>query len=170
MRPLSVLACLHISTLQLYHKPCATVTDPNFHWQPLPLSPLILAMTAAELVFCVMFVFIVNILYGWNIYWKYTYTHLTALFPVLPWWAGTRKVKPIWIFLKQETVSGSGISWAVCKPAPRSRQITMPAPHHSGRLLYLKLNLTLQYAELRLVLLLVSNYLYAFPVYCNHYI
>ena len=48
----------------LYHKPCATVTDPNFHWQPLPLSPLILAMTAAELVFCVMFVLIVNILYG----------------------------------------------------------------------------------------------------------
>jgi len=27
--------------------------------------------------------------------------------------------------------SGSGISWAVCKPAPRSRQITMSAPHHS---------------------------------------
>ena len=33
--------------------------------------------------------------------------------------------------LKQETVSGSGISWAICKPAPRSRQITTPAPHHS---------------------------------------
>ena len=33
--------------------------------------------------------------------------------------------------LKQETVSGSGISWAICKSAPRSRQITMPAPHHS---------------------------------------
>jgi len=32
---------------------------------------------------------------------------------------------------KQETVSGSGISWAVCKSAPRSRQINMPAPHHS---------------------------------------
>ena len=30
--------------------------------------------------------------------------------------------------LKQETVSGSGISWAMCKSAPRSRQITMPAP------------------------------------------
>jgi len=28
-------------------------------------------------------------------------------------------------------VSGSGISWAVCKSAPRSRQITMPAPHYS---------------------------------------
>ena len=41
------------------------------------------------------------------------------------------KVKPIWILLKQETVSGSGISWAICKSAPRSRQITTPAPHHS---------------------------------------
>ena len=35
---------------------------------------------------------------------------LTAPFPGLPGWAGTRKVKPIWILLKQETVSGSGIS------------------------------------------------------------
>ena len=26
---------------------------------------------------------------------------------------------------------GSGISWAECKSAPHSRQITMPAPHHS---------------------------------------
>ena len=25
----------------------------------------------------------------------------------------------------------SGISWDICKSAPRSRQITMPAPHHS---------------------------------------
>ena len=29
-------------------------------------------------------------------------------------------------------MSGSGISWATCKSAPRSRQITTPAPHHSG--------------------------------------
>jgi len=43
-----------------------------------------------------------------------------------------QKGKPIWILLKQETVSGSGISWAICKSAPRSAQITMPAPHHSG--------------------------------------
>jgi len=28
-------------------------------------------------------------------------------------------------------MSGSGISWAICKSAPRSRQITMPAPYHS---------------------------------------
>ena len=32
--------------------------------------------------------------------------------------------------LEQETVSGSGISWAICKPAPRPKQITTPAPHH----------------------------------------
>ena len=42
-----------------------------------------------------------------------------------------RKVKPIWILLKQEPVSCSGISWATCKSTPRSRQITTPAPHHS---------------------------------------
>jgi len=42
-----------------------------------------------------------------------------------------QKRKPIWILLKQETVSGSGICWAICKSAPRSRQITMPTPHHS---------------------------------------
>ena len=41
-----------------------------------------------------------------------------------------RKVKPVWILLKQETVSDSGISWAICKSALRSRQITTPAPHH----------------------------------------
>jgi len=42
-----------------------------------------------------------------------------------------QKVKPSWILLKQETVSASGISWAICKSAPRSRQITSPAPHNS---------------------------------------
>ena len=31
--------------------------------------------------------------------------------------------------LQQETVSGSGSSWAIWKSAPRLRQITMPAPH-----------------------------------------
>ena len=47
-------------------------------------------------------------------------------------WAGARKVKPIWILLKQETVSGSGISWATCKSASCSRQVTMPVRHHSS--------------------------------------
>ena len=49
----------------------------------------------------------------------------------VPRWAGTRKVKPTWILLQQETVSGSSISWAICKSAPRSRQITTPATHNS---------------------------------------
>ena len=60
-----------------------------------------------------------------------THTHLMAFCPGLPGQAGTRKVKPIWILLKQETVSSSGICWAICKSAHRSRQITMPTPHHS---------------------------------------
>ena len=34
----------------------------------------------------------------------HTHTRLTALFPGLPECAGTRKVKPIWILLKQEKV------------------------------------------------------------------
>ena len=67
---------------------------------------------------------------SWNVN-THTHIRLTALFPGLPGWAGNRKVKPIWILLKQETVSGSGISWAICKTAPRSRQITTPVPHHS---------------------------------------
>ena len=59
-------------------------------------------------------------------------THpFNTLFPGQPRWAGTGKVKPIWTLLKQETVSGSGVSWAVCKSASRSRQTTVPAPHHS---------------------------------------
>jgi len=33
--------------------------------------------------------------------------------------------------LVQETVSGSGIGWAICKSVPCPRQITMPAPQHS---------------------------------------
>ena len=62
----------------------------------------------------------------------HTHTRLMAHCPRLPRWAGTRQVKAIWILLKQETVSGIGISWAICKQsAPRSRQITLPAPHQS---------------------------------------
>ena len=83
---------------------------------------------------------------------KHTHTHtrLTALFPELPGWAGTRKVKPIWILLEQETVSGSGISWAICKSVPRSRQTTTPAPHHSvftGRVPFLPPNQQRQSTE-----------------------
>jgi len=52
-------------------------------------------------------------------------------YPGEPGSPGTRKVKPICILLKQETMSGSGISWAICKSAPCPRQITTPVPHHS---------------------------------------
>ena len=78
------------------------------------------------------------------------HTHLTALCPGLPGWAGTRKVKPIWILLEQETVSGSGISWTICKSAPCSRQITMPAPttqFFTGRMPFLPPNQQCQSTE-----------------------
>jgi len=81
---------------------------------------------------------------------SHRHTRLTALCPGLPGWGSTRKVKPIRILLKQETVSGSGISWAIRKSAPRSRQITMPAPHHSvfrGRMPFLSPNQQRQSTE-----------------------
>jgi len=80
----------------------------------------------------------------------HTHTRLTALCPGLPGWASTRKKKTIGILLKQETVSGSGIRWAICKSAPRSSQITMPAPHHSyftGRMPFLPPNQQRQSTE-----------------------
>ena len=72
-----------------------------------------------------------------------TFSSDSPAHPGLPGWAGTRKVKPVWILLKQETVSGSGISWAICKSAPRSRQVTTPASHRSvftGRIPFLSPN------------------------------
>ena len=93
----------------------------------------------------------------------YIHTGLTALCPGLPGWASTRKVKPIWILLKQETVGGSGISWAICKSAPHSRQITMPAPHHSvftGRMPLLPPNQQRQSTEGTNVTILVNQWTY----------
>ena len=69
----------------------------------------------------------------WLCFGHNTHTRLTAFCPGLPGWAGTRKVKPIWILLKQETVSYSGISWAICKSAPCFRQI--PHQHPIARFL-----------------------------------
>jgi len=81
----------------------------------------------------------------------HTHTHpFNGPFPGLPGWAGTRKVKPIWILLKQETVSVSVIISAICKSARRSRQITMQAPHHSfftGRMPFLPPNQQRQSTE-----------------------
>jgi len=55
----------------------------------------------------------------------------------------------MWILLKQETVSGSGISWVICKSAPLSRQITMPATQwfFTGWMLFLLLNQQCQSIE-----------------------
>jgi len=47
-------------------------------------------------------------------------------------------------------VSGSGVSWAICKSAPHSRQTTTPAPHHSvftGRMPFLLPNQQRQSTE-----------------------
>jgi len=55
-----------------------------------------------------------------------THTRLTALYPGLPGRAGTRKVKTNLDFSEARDSE-----WAICKSAPRSRQITTPAPHHS---------------------------------------
>ena len=52
-------------------------------------------------------------------------------------------------------MSGSGISWAICKSAPRSRQTTTPTPHHSfftGRMPFLPPNQQRQSTEGTLVL------------------
>ena len=65
---------------------------------------------------------------------KHTHTHirLTVLFPGLPRWAGTRKVKPIWILLKQETV---GMPW---KARDNKTQQKIKSSHYdNGNFLFL---------------------------------
>ena len=69
----------------------------------------------------------------------YLLTYYTHAHPFNGPLSGTTQVsryqkgkKPIWTLLKQETVSGSGISWAICKSAPRSREITTPVLHYSS--------------------------------------
>jgi len=73
------------------------------------------------------------------------HTRLTALFPGLPRRAGTRKVKPIWIFLKQEIVSGSGISWASLQTDNHAS--TLPLSFFTGRMPFLPPNQQRQSTE-----------------------
>jgi len=43
-----------------------------------------------------------------------------------------QKAKAIWILIKPEMTGCGCISWTIYKSlAPRSGQLTMPAPHHS---------------------------------------
>jgi len=67
----------------------------------------------------------------WIIEHTHTHTHIrfTAFF--VRDYPGEPVPEPIWILLKQGTVSGSGISWAICKSAPCPRQMTTPTLHHS---------------------------------------
>jgi len=59
------------------------------------------------------------------------HTRLTALLTGIARVSWFQKGKTNLDFTEQQTVSGSGITWAICKSAPCSRQITTPAPHHS---------------------------------------
>jgi len=69
----------------------------------------------------------------------HTHTHIHPCYGPLHFvrdYPGEPVPEPIWILLKQETVSSNGISWAICKSAPcpreaRCRFASMPAPHHS---------------------------------------
>ena len=127
-----------LRTLSLCHNLCVTACIPLWNYCVTVASIFSRSFVSACCLRC---------LNPWSLF---TYTHLTALCPGLPGWAGTRKVKSIWILLKQETVSGSSNSWAACKSAPRCRQITMPAPHHSvftGRMPFLPPNQQRQRTE-----------------------
>ena len=66
--------------------------------------------------------------------WAHTHTQsFNGLFSRTTWVGQYQKDKPFWILLRQRWWGGSGISWTICKSfALRSRQITMPAPHHSS--------------------------------------
>jgi len=60
-----------------------------------------------------------------------THNRLTALFPGLPGWASTRKVKTNLDFTEARDSEWQWHQLGICKSAPHSRQITTPAPHHS---------------------------------------
>jgi len=58
---------------------------------------------------------------------KHTHIRLMALCPGLPGWAGTKKVKPIWILLKQETVrQRMAVESAVCTSLQTDNHASTP--------------------------------------------
>jgi len=60
-------------------------------------------------------------------------THLTTSFPEQPGWSGTRKVKQIWIVMKQEMIGWQWHRWDHMHIICTSLQTgNMPAPHHSN--------------------------------------
>jgi len=87
----------------------------------------------------------------WCLAGAHTHSHpFNGPFPGTTRVSRYQKGKTISILQKQETVSGSSISWTICKFASRSRQITMPVPHHSfftGRMPFLPPNQQCQSTE-----------------------
>jgi len=72
-----------------------------------------------------------------------------ALFPGLPGWAGTRKLKPIWILLKQETVTGRGMGYVqVCTSLQTDNHAsTPPLSFFTGQMPFLPPNQQRQSTE-----------------------
>jgi len=66
-----------------------------------------------------------------KICYTHTHTRLTAFFCDYSGEPVPERENQSGFYWSKKTVSGSGISWDVCKSACRSRQITTPAPHHS---------------------------------------
>jgi len=62
---------------------------------------------------------------------KHTHTHKHPFNGPLSGTTRVRRYQKDKTNLEFNEARGSGISWAVCKSAPCSRQITTPAPHHS---------------------------------------
>ena len=81
----------------------------------------------------------------------HTHTRLTAFFSGTTRVGRYQKGKTNLDFIEAKDSSGSGISWAICKSAPRCRQITTPAHHHSsfftGRMPFLPPNQQRQSTE-----------------------
>ena len=133
---------IQLNNVRLYHMFTRSLSqsNPDAQRQQNKLQPALSeAMTELQYVICILafwqhasavFLFLACFLFM-MFSDLYTHTHLTALCPGLPGWAGTRKVKTNLDFTEEETVSSSGISWAVCKSAPQTRQLTTPAPHCS---------------------------------------
>ena len=62
----------------------------------------------------------------------HTHTRLTALFPGLPRWAGTRKGNQSGFYWsKRQWLAVASAGLRICKSAPSSRHTTMPASHNS---------------------------------------
>jgi len=61
----------------------------------------------------------------------HTHTYLTAFYPGLSGWAGTRKVKPMWILLKQRDSEWQWHQLGHMQVCTSLQRDTTPAPHHS---------------------------------------